>query len=143
MMSDLGRPRTAREVTDAGKKSYPRSGLAGDMRNTFKDIISILKGLYYGAEKAPGPAIIRKEEDVKKTPKYWKDWRWQVRHVVRDIRTFEQVLGITFDPAERAPRNSRNVRNSSGRAGLLISKCSMPGSLKITKLQNDDGFNED
>jgi lysine 2,3-aminomutase len=101
MMSDPGSPKTARQVTDTRKKSYPRSGLAGHVRNTFKDIISILKGLYQGAERAPGPAIIRKPEDVKKTPEYWKDWRWQVRHVVRDIRTFEQILGITFDTPER------------------------------------------
>ena len=101
MTSATKSPETALQVPGAGKKSNPRSGLAGQVRNTFKDIISILKGLYYGAERAPGPAIIRKPEDVKKTPEYWKDWRWQVRHVVRDIRTFEQVLGITFDPAER------------------------------------------
>jgi lysine 2,3-aminomutase len=94
-------PETARQVTHTGNESSPGSGLGGQVRNTVKDIVSILKGLYHGAERAPGPAIIRKKEDVQNAPEYWKDWRWQVRHVVRDIRTFEQVLGITFDPAER------------------------------------------
>ena len=101
MTSATESPETILQVPGAGKKSHPGSGLGGQVRNTVKDIVSILKGLYHGAERAPGPAIIRKPEDVHNAPEYWKDWRWQVRHVVRDIRTFEQVLGITFDPAER------------------------------------------
>jgi lysine 2,3-aminomutase len=32
---------------------------------------------------------------------YWKDWKWQIRHTIRDINTVEKVLGITFDPDER------------------------------------------
>ena len=32
---------------------------------------------------------------------YWKDWRWQVRHTVRNIDTFQQVTGIKFTPDER------------------------------------------
>ncbi len=28
---------------------------------------------------------------------HWKDWRWQVRHAIRDIATFERLLGIRFD----------------------------------------------
>ena len=32
---------------------------------------------------------------------YWKDWKWQIGHTIRDINTVEKVLGITFDPDER------------------------------------------
>lgn len=32
----------------------------------------------------------------------WKDWRWQVSHSVREIKTFERALGITFPPEERS-----------------------------------------
>ena len=32
---------------------------------------------------------------------YWKDWRWQVRHAVRNIDTVQQVMGIKFTPDER------------------------------------------
>jgi lysine 2,3-aminomutase len=32
---------------------------------------------------------------------YWKDWKWQIRHTIKDINTVEKVLGITFDPDER------------------------------------------
>ncbi len=28
----------------------------------------------------------------------WRDWRWQLRHSIRDIDTFEHLLGITFPP---------------------------------------------
>ncbi|MDD2321593.1 MAG: lysine 2,3-aminomutase [Geobacteraceae bacterium] len=26
----------------------------------------------------------------------WRDWKWQVKHTVRDIKTFENLLGIKF-----------------------------------------------
>lgn len=35
------------------------------------------------------------------TQEYWKDWKWQIRHTIKDINTVEKVLGITFDPDER------------------------------------------
>lgn len=31
----------------------------------------------------------------------WKDWKWQVRHTVRDIKTFEKISGIKFDKYDR------------------------------------------
>ncbi len=31
----------------------------------------------------------------------WKDWRWQVRHAITDIPTFERLLGIAFPEEER------------------------------------------
>ncbi len=31
----------------------------------------------------------------------WKDWKWQLRHSIRDISTFEKVTGIKFEPDER------------------------------------------
>ncbi|MDI3538970.1 MAG: lysine 2,3-aminomutase [Methanolobus sp.] len=31
----------------------------------------------------------------------WKDWKWQVRHCVRDIETFEKLLNVRFDPEEK------------------------------------------
>ncbi|MFP4106761.1 MAG: lysine 2,3-aminomutase [Phycisphaerae bacterium] len=31
----------------------------------------------------------------------WKDWRWQLRHSVKDIETFEKLLGIKFEGEER------------------------------------------
>ena len=38
-------------------------------------------------------------EDNHKTN--WSDWQWQIRHTVRDIDLFAQLLGIEFDPEER------------------------------------------
>ena len=31
----------------------------------------------------------------------WRDWRWQMRHCVRDIPTFERLLGVNFAGKER------------------------------------------
>jgi lysine 2,3-aminomutase len=31
----------------------------------------------------------------------WKDWKWQLKHSVRDINIFEKILGIQFDAEER------------------------------------------
>jgi lysine 2,3-aminomutase len=33
---------------------------------------------------------------------HWKDWQWQIRHAIRDIPTFERLLGIEFPPEKRA-----------------------------------------
>ncbi|MFO7597932.1 MAG: lysine 2,3-aminomutase [Desulfocurvibacter africanus] len=32
----------------------------------------------------------------------WTDWRWHIRHTVRDIESFETLTGIRFEPEERA-----------------------------------------
>jgi len=38
----------------------------------------------------------------KKTDKAkWRDWKWQMRHCVKDVDTFEKLLGIRLDDAER------------------------------------------
>ncbi|MBF0586612.1 lysine 2,3-aminomutase [Prosthecochloris sp. N3] len=31
----------------------------------------------------------------------WKDWRWQMRHSIRDLDTFETLLGIQLTPEQR------------------------------------------
>jgi lysine 2,3-aminomutase len=31
----------------------------------------------------------------------WKDWKWQLRHAVRDIASFENLLDVKFDAEER------------------------------------------
>ncbi len=31
-------------------------------------------------------------------PRNWRDWHWQLRHAIRDIPTFERLLGIKFSP---------------------------------------------
>ena len=31
----------------------------------------------------------------------WRDWRWQIRHSIRDISTFEHLLGVEFEREER------------------------------------------
>jgi lysine 2,3-aminomutase len=31
----------------------------------------------------------------------WNDWKWQMKHAIKDISTFERLLGIHFSPGER------------------------------------------
>lgn len=31
----------------------------------------------------------------------WRDWRWQIRHTIRDVKSFERLLGVTFPARER------------------------------------------
>ncbi len=31
----------------------------------------------------------------------WKDWKWQMKHLVKDIDTFEKLLGVKFGVEER------------------------------------------
>jgi lysine 2,3-aminomutase len=31
----------------------------------------------------------------------WKDWKWQLKHSIRDISTFERLTGIKFEESER------------------------------------------
>jgi len=32
---------------------------------------------------------------------YWKNWKWQIKHSIKDLSTFEQLLGIIFEPDEK------------------------------------------
>jgi lysine 2,3-aminomutase len=32
----------------------------------------------------------------------WKDWKWQMRHCIRDLETFETLLGVRLEPEQRA-----------------------------------------
>lgn len=40
--------------------------------------------------------------DSSATDSQWRDWKWQIRHQVRDIETFENLLGVVFEEDERA-----------------------------------------
>lgn len=31
----------------------------------------------------------------------WNDWKWQMRHSIRDLETFEELLGIELSPQQR------------------------------------------
>ena len=44
---------------------------------------------------------IRKQINPDTLDSHWQDWKWQVRHAVRDIDTFERLLGVTFEPGRR------------------------------------------
>ncbi len=37
----------------------------------------------------------------RQTSARWKDWHWQIKHTIKDIDTFEKLLGIKFEPDEK------------------------------------------
>jgi lysine 2,3-aminomutase len=39
--------------------------------------------------------------DSTATDSHWRDWKWQIRHQVRDVETFENLLGVVFEEDER------------------------------------------
>jgi len=44
---------------------------------------------------------IARRIDAGTAAEVWRDWKWQVRHAITDISTFERLLGISFDEDER------------------------------------------
>jgi lysine 2,3-aminomutase len=75
--------------------------LGGQVKSTLKEIISFFRSYYQEAELADTSLPDGRTPETVETPEFWKDWRWQVRHTVRDLSTFEHLLGIRFDPEER------------------------------------------
>ncbi|MDO9035220.1 MAG: KamA family radical SAM protein, partial [Methanoregula sp.] len=99
MTTDSGAAQRARQIDPPDDRENTIRHLGGQVKNTVKDLVSVLKGYYQGAEIHGDPAILQKAQEPANTPEYWKDWRWQVRHRVRDIDTFQKLLGIKFSPA--------------------------------------------
>jgi lysine 2,3-aminomutase len=46
--------------------------------------------------------VFDKIDDIDADMSSWRDWKWQLRHAIRDIETFETLLGVEFEPDERA-----------------------------------------
>ena len=45
--------------------------------------------------------LITTRNDSKIHISNWKNWRWQVKHTIRDISIFEKLLNIKFSPLEK------------------------------------------
>jgi len=81
--------------------SLPLREWGSHVTHRIHHIATLLKGRYSDAASRDEPEILRQTIESERTPLYWKDWRWQVRHAIRDLATFEQVLGIRFSREER------------------------------------------
>jgi lysine 2,3-aminomutase len=33
---------------------------------------------------------------------HWRDWKWQLKNAIKDVATFEKLMGIKFEPEERS-----------------------------------------
>jgi len=82
-------------------KPFSFRDLEGHARHQIKNAFSLFRSYYAGVEKPEYPVIIRQQADSGNIPEFWRDWRWQIRHGIRDITTVEQVLGIHFNREER------------------------------------------
>ena len=40
--------------------------------------------------------------DASNTRSQWRDWKWQMRHCIRDLDTFQNLLGVRLDPRTQA-----------------------------------------
>ncbi|MBN2069553.1 MAG: lysine 2,3-aminomutase [Opitutales bacterium] len=50
--------------------------------------------------------ITEKQQDIfnqidKNKGNRWTDWKWQIRHAIRDLNTFEKLLGVTLSDSAR------------------------------------------
>ncbi len=44
---------------------------------------------------------ILKKVNLEVMEKQWTDWKWQLKHSIKDIDTFQKLLGVKFDAEER------------------------------------------
>ncbi|WOX58266.1 hypothetical protein [Methanoculleus receptaculi] len=58
---------------------------------------------------------IARRIDAGTAAEVWRDWKWQVRHAITDISTFERLLGISFGKDER-----RELEETANRFPLRI-----------------------
>jgi lysine 2,3-aminomutase len=66
----------------------------------------------------------------------WRDWKWQLRHQIRDIETFENLLGIEFEPEER-----RQLEQTVARFPIAITPYYL-SLIDIDEMQNDPIFKQ-
>jgi len=45
---------------------------------------------------------IAKKIDPEVLKNNWKDWKWQMKHLIKDIDTFQKITGISFSDEEKA-----------------------------------------
>ena len=66
----------------------------------------------------------------------WRDWKWQLRHQIRDIDTFEELLGVQFEPDER-----RQLEETVWRFPIAITPYYL-SLIDIDEMQNDPVFKQ-
>ena len=66
--------------------------------------------------------------------KNWEDWRWHVKHAIKDIETFERIAGIEFDAEFR-----KNIALTLDRFPLAITPYYL-SLIDFTDYQNDPVF---
>jgi len=82
--------------------SLPAAGnLVDQVKHTVRDIIAVMERHNEEVVARESPSDSRNTIEFDGPPGFWRDWRWQMRHAIRDLATFEQVLGIRFESEKR------------------------------------------
>ena len=66
----------------------------------------------------------------------WRNWKWQLRHQVRDIETFEDLLGVQFEAEER-----RQLEATAARFPIAITPYYL-SLIDIDEMQSDPVFKQ-
>jgi Lysine 2,3-aminomutase len=62
----------------------------------------------------------------------WTDWKWHIRHGVRDLEGFERLLGTRFDERRRRALERTAARFPLAVTPLLPSRSSTPRTRSTT-----------
>ncbi len=54
---------------------------------------------------SPHQEKLANQIDKNSSSKHWRDWKWQLKHSIRDIATFEKLLEVSFTDEERVLLN--------------------------------------
>jgi len=68
--TDSGAAQRARQNDPPDDREYTIRHLSGQVKNTVKDLVSILKGHYQGAETRGDPAVLQKTQEPANAPEY-------------------------------------------------------------------------
>ena len=69
------------------------------------DIVCIImragKGNISLAEQNRKEQQMAERMNLKVLDEQWTDWKWQLEHRIKDVDTFEKLLGVNFDAEEK------------------------------------------
>jgi len=85
--------------------------------------------------------ITEKQQDIfdqidKDKGNRWTDWKWQIRHAVRDLKTFEKLLGVTLSDLAR-----EQFESITGRFPMAITPYYL-SLMDTDNLENDPIFKQ-
>ena len=75
--------------------------------------------------------------------KKWQDWKWQLRHSIKDIDSFEKLLDIKFEPEERKQLEETLEKFARGELECLVACHRLSEGIDIQSLNTVILFSSD